>query len=150
MQAASHHADPLTAGDIMSRDLVTVHPDTPLSEAAAPRVSSACFAFRRAVAPHLTSAGVEGYLRQLRAIRRARATMARRFTAAAATADDRRVLLPPVRSLRAGNRQLLAAERVLRQTRDARDTVGPMRRYDRTLPRERRQLRRVAMAECSP
>ena len=34
MQAASHHADPLTAGDIMSRDLVTVHPDTPLSEVA--------------------------------------------------------------------------------------------------------------------
>lgn len=34
MQAASHHADPLTAGDIMSRDLVTVHPDTLLSEVA--------------------------------------------------------------------------------------------------------------------
>jgi CBS domain-containing membrane protein len=34
MQAASHRADPLTAGDIMSRDLVTVHPDTPLSEVA--------------------------------------------------------------------------------------------------------------------
>jgi CBS domain-containing membrane protein len=34
MQAASHHADPLTAGDIMSRDLVTVYPDTPLSEVA--------------------------------------------------------------------------------------------------------------------
>jgi len=34
MQAASHRADPLTAADIMSRDLVTVHPDTPLSEVA--------------------------------------------------------------------------------------------------------------------
>jgi CBS domain-containing membrane protein len=34
MQAASHQADPLTAADIMSRDLVTVHPDTPLSEVA--------------------------------------------------------------------------------------------------------------------
>lgn len=34
MQAASHQADPLTAADIMSCDLVTVHPDTPLSEVA--------------------------------------------------------------------------------------------------------------------
>ncbi|EYD72893.1 CBS-domain protein-containing membrane protein [Rubellimicrobium mesophilum DSM 19309] len=34
MQAASHQAGPLTAADIMSRDLVTVHPDTPLSEVA--------------------------------------------------------------------------------------------------------------------
>jgi CBS domain-containing membrane protein len=34
MQAASHKADPLTAADIMSRDLVTVRPDTPLAEVA--------------------------------------------------------------------------------------------------------------------
>ena len=31
MQAASHRTGPLTAGDIMSRDLVTVGPDTPLT-----------------------------------------------------------------------------------------------------------------------
>lgn len=34
MQAASHSAGPLTAADIMSRDLITVHPDTPLAEVA--------------------------------------------------------------------------------------------------------------------
>lgn len=35
MQAASHRIQPQTAGDIMSRDLVTVEPDTPLPEVAA-------------------------------------------------------------------------------------------------------------------
>lgn len=34
MQAASHRTGPLTTGDIMSRDLVTVSPDTPLSDVA--------------------------------------------------------------------------------------------------------------------
>lgn len=34
IQAASHRAGPLTAADIMSKDLVTVHPDTPLAEIA--------------------------------------------------------------------------------------------------------------------
>lgn len=34
MQAASHRMGPVTAADIMSRDLVTVGPDTPLSEVA--------------------------------------------------------------------------------------------------------------------
>lgn len=34
LQAASHRTGPLTAGDIMSRDLVTVGPDTPLVEVA--------------------------------------------------------------------------------------------------------------------
>lgn len=35
LQAASRHQGPVTAGDIMSRDLVTVGPDTPTSEIAA-------------------------------------------------------------------------------------------------------------------
>lgn len=34
MQAASHRTGPLTAAEIMSRDLVTVHPDTPLTDVA--------------------------------------------------------------------------------------------------------------------
>lgn len=34
LQAAAHSSDPLTAQDIMSRDLVTVDPDTPLSDIA--------------------------------------------------------------------------------------------------------------------
>lgn len=33
-QAASHRTGPMVAGEIMSRDLVSVHPDTPLSEVA--------------------------------------------------------------------------------------------------------------------
>ncbi len=34
MQAAAHHSVPMTAQDIMSRDLVTTHPETPLSDVA--------------------------------------------------------------------------------------------------------------------
>ncbi|WP_395541839.1 HPP family protein [Neotabrizicola sp. sgz301269] len=34
LQAASHRTGPLTAAEIMSRDLVTVHPDTPLTDVA--------------------------------------------------------------------------------------------------------------------
>ncbi len=34
MQVASHHSGAMTAGDIMSRDLVTVDPDTPIGEVA--------------------------------------------------------------------------------------------------------------------
>jgi CBS domain-containing membrane protein len=34
VQAASHRTGPLSAGDVMSKDLVTVGPDTPLSEVA--------------------------------------------------------------------------------------------------------------------
>ena len=34
MQAAAHHSVPVTAQDIMSRDLVTIHPETPLSDVA--------------------------------------------------------------------------------------------------------------------
>ena len=34
LQAASHRTGPLTAGDIMSRDLITVRPDTRLREVA--------------------------------------------------------------------------------------------------------------------
>ena len=118
-------------------------PDTPLSDEAAPRVSDACFAMRRELAPHLVSANLG---RQLRAVRRVRARFADRLWA---VGTDRTLLEPIVGSLRAGNRRLLEAHRVLRRTGDFARVARPLRAYDRTWKREQRLLRGLHMGECA-
>lgn len=93
LQAAGHRAAPLTAADIMARDLVTVSPDTPLGEVAD--------LFRR---HNFTSLPVEdehgrflGVIFQIHLIRRAREDalrLDRGFAAAMARLVDRRRRAP--------------------------------------------------------
>ena len=117
-------------------------PDTPLSEEAAPGVSAACFAFRREVMRHQFSTSLA---RQLRGFQRARLRFARRL---AGTDADRPFLEPIARSLRGGNRHLLAAERIFRRTHDLSRAMRPLRAYDRTFRREQRLLGLLKMGEC--
>jgi hypothetical protein len=118
-------------------------PETPLSEEAAIRVSDACFAFRRDVMPHQFSSSIVG---QLRVFRRGRSRFARRLVG---TDADGPFLEPIARSLRAGNRHLLSAERIFRRTRDLGRAMRPLRAYDRTFRREQRLLVRLKMGECA-
>ena len=118
-------------------------PDTPLSDDAAEHISLACFAFREEVARYQYSSTV---VRQLRAFRGARTRLSRWLYG---TAEDRPYLDPIARSLRAGNRRLLAAERIIRRTGDLARALGQLRAYDRTYRREQRLLRLLKMGECA-
>lgn len=118
-------------------------PDTPLSDEAAERISLACFAFRQEVARHQYSSTV---VRQLRAFRGARTRFSQWLYG---TVEDRPYLEPIARSLRAGNRRLLAAERIVRRTGDLARALGQLRAYDRTYRREQRLLRLLKMGECA-
>ena len=123
-------------------------PRTPLSEPAATRVSSACFAYRRAVpAPFMRRLGAEFVLRFLDRIRRGRAQLTRRLAAAPATELDRRFLDPLAGSLRRGNRYLLS---VRRRWRAGRDVDRVIRAYGRGLRREERLRERLGLSECEP
>ena len=134
------HPDDVVVAPVRARRAFR-SPETPLSETAAPRVSDACFAFRREVMPHQYSSSL---LRQLRVFRAARTRLANRLWAT----GNRTVLPPIVRSLRAGNRHLLTAERVLRRTDDFARTMRALRAYDRVYRREARLLRELRMGEC--